>query len=298
MKLRRLARAEYWWQPLQLPRRAWRLLNGSYRRSRVTVRLPWDFPITVNPRESIGRSVLALNMLDLPVAESLWRLLDDGETAADVGANIGFMTSVLAARLQRGGTVWSFEPLPPLANVLRAHVERWQMQTHARLDVREIAVSDQNQPAELFTPPEWNLNQGTATLERPDSVLDSHRVTVACGRLDEIFADNPPPRVMKVDVEGSEARVFRGAGDLLKRGTIRDIVFEELKPVPSDSTQLLESCGYTLFRILRCFAGPVLAEPRAAAAAEVDPPSFLATRDPERARSRFAPRGWQTLTGR
>lgn len=296
MNLRRLSRAEYWWQPLQLPRRAWRLVQRLGGADALTLKLPWGYPLSVHPRESIGRSVVALNTHDLPVTEALWRLLDAGESAADVGANIGYMTSVLAARLRDGGVVWAFEPLPELAERLRAHVEGWRSLGRAELHVKQAAVSDTAGYVDLFTPSDWALNHGTASLAAPDvGGTGSTRVPVECCTLDEVFAELPPPAVLKVDVEGCEARVFSGASRLLAAGAIRDIVFEEHRTLPAESTELLRSHGYTVFRILRRFSGPQLAAQEGAARGEIDPPAFLGTRNPQRAQARFRKRGWLCL---
>jgi FkbM family methyltransferase len=296
MNLRAVSRAEYWWQPLQLPRRLWRAVSGQRRRVQTTLTLPWGLPLTIHPGESIGRSVLALNTLDLPVTETLWRLLDAREVAADVGANIGYMTSVMMARLQPGGEVHSFEPMPVLAERLRQHVTAWQALGRANAHVHECAVSNDTAPADLYTPDDWALNHGMATLDA--TAVDRAsvaRMRVSCCRLDDVFSTRPAPHVMKVDVEGCELRVFQGAERLLAAGRIRDIVFEELRPLPADSITCLLARGYTVFRIARRLIGPRLTPIDEQLTGEMDPASFLATRDPERARRRFRQRGWKCL---
>ena len=52
----------------------------------------------VRPRETVGHIMWHLGVLDLAASEVCWRLLDPGETAVDVGANIGVMTGLLARR--------------------------------------------------------------------------------------------------------------------------------------------------------------------------------------------------------
>jgi FkbM family methyltransferase len=300
MQLRRLSRAEYLWQPAQLGRRAWRELTRVRSHSSVTIRLPWGFSIEVDPRESIGRSIVALNTLDLPVTEAIWRLLDDGDACADVGANIGYMTSVMAARLKRGGQVAAFEPLPELAETLRRNVAAWTPLTSASILVREEALTDRNESASLHVPGNFAENRGTASLASQHPVGGAttqagRRVSVSCRRLDDWAPPTLRLGLMKVDVEGCELQVFRGAEALLAQRRIRDIVFEEHRPFPAESTAYLQARGYRLFRVTRGWSGPRLLPPEANLRNEIDPPTYLATLEPDRATARFAPRTWHCL---
>jgi hypothetical protein len=58
------------------------------------------------------------------------------------------------------------------------------------------------------------------------------------------------------------------------------------------------SLGYTLFKIGRTFAGPVLSAPEASYALPVWlPPNILATREPDRVREICGRPGWDSLRG-
>ncbi|MBI3885589.1 MAG: FkbM family methyltransferase [Opitutae bacterium] len=295
----KLLRAENYWQPGQLPRRAWRKLSGVSRRRHATVFLPWGHPLEINPQESIGRSITALNSFDLPVAETIWRLLDDGETAADIGANIGYMSSAMAARLCRGGRVLSFEPMPELAARLRMNAHSWRALTTATIEIHELAVSNDSGTATLYSPPDFANNNGLASLQHPTaSASPGTEITVQCMRLDDTFPEPGRLALIKVDVEGNEFNVFSGASQLLDTRRVRDIIFEEKNPFPTPSISFLESKGYAVFRVARGLLGPVLLPPQAKNSKEIDSPTFLGTMDPQRACERFAPRGWFSLTGK
>jgi FkbM family methyltransferase len=260
------------------------------------VRLPWGCPIGIDPGESIGRAIVALNVLDLPTCEAIWRLLDDDAICADIGANIGHMTSLMAARLGTGGMIHAFEPVPWLAGSLDRHARQWAKLTGAKMSVHVKAVSDRDGVAELLVPADFARNHGTASLNARTDHPSAQRLPVECCTLDTFFAEGTPaPALLKVDVEGGEASVFRGAERLLSRGAIRDIIFEELQPQPSEAESLLRKHGYTLFRVARGVLRPHLLPPRATVRRELDLPTFLATREPARATARFAPIGWQCL---
>ena len=92
--------------------------------------------------------------------------------------------------------------------------------------------------------------------------------------------------------------MFRGAARLLAAGVIRDIIFEELRPMPAESVDLLRGHGYSLFKIARRFSRPALIAIDAPAPGDLDLPSYLATRDAPRARDRFLRAGWHALWNR
>ena len=99
---------------------------------------------------------------------------------------------------------------------------------------------------------------------------------------------------MKVDVEGHEPSVLRGAGGLLEGGAIRDIVFEDHDDYPSEATAVVEEAGYELISLDNDLWGLRLGAPADRGGVAAGPgPSYLATREPDRARQRLGKRGWQ-----
>lgn len=126
-----------------------------------------------------------------------------GATVADVGANYGSYTYPLS---RQAGRVVAFEPIPECANALRA----WGA---TNVDVVEAAISDREGSATLTIPEidgAEKLTQGS--LEVAGSGRD---ITVRTATLDSChFSDLS---FVKIDVEGHELAVIRGAGDTLRR---------------------------------------------------------------------------------
>src|ERR1700682_4087610 len=97
----RLFKPEYVYRPKQF---YLRVVRGFRRETRcVDLRLPWGTSIYVHPEHHIGRAIWHLGLYDLAVTEALWRLVDSGELAVDIGANIGYMTGVMAVRAGASG---------------------------------------------------------------------------------------------------------------------------------------------------------------------------------------------------
>jgi FkbM family methyltransferase len=61
---------------------------------------------------------------DLVVTEAIWRLVRPGDTVLDVGANVGYMSLVAAARMGLRGHVFAFEAHPQLFDELPRNASR------------------------------------------------------------------------------------------------------------------------------------------------------------------------------
>jgi FkbM family methyltransferase len=271
-----LLRPEYVYQPRFLFKSLWRRkLTQS-----ETVKLSWGLPITVNGQEIIGQSVAVFGVFDLPVLETLWRLTDKDDLALDIGANIGLMSSVLAKRAKK---VIAFEPLPALCKRLRENVAAWGTEGE-KVTVYESAVSESSGVAGFEYTELFYMNEGLAHLS------ENGPIQVNTVRLDDIV--DTKIGVMKVDVEGFELSVFRGAQRLFEGRLIRDIVFEEHNTPPTPVISFLEDHGYRIFHLSHSFRALKLGSQR-----NGQSPNYLATLDAERALARLSPEGWRVLRG-
>src|SRR3954447_2477076 len=192
----------YVFRPAQILRRV-RLRGGEQQ-----VVLPWGAPMVLDSRESVGSSIARTGVHELAVSEVIARLADPGELAVDVGANIGYVTSLLAWRVGPQGKVVAFEPNPPVADRLHRHADD-------NGTVHRPAVSSAAGSSVLVVPEGFDRNQGTATLEAA-----GEGVAVDTTSLDaELGASSVG--VLKIDVEGHEAAVLEGASGLLSQGRVR-----------------------------------------------------------------------------
>jgi FkbM family methyltransferase len=145
----------------------------------------------------------------------LMAMLRPGDTFVDVGAFIGLYAVAAARRVAPGGRVVAFEPEEGNARSLREHVAL----NGGGVDVVEAAVGAQS---------------GRVALAGRDSEVQvSYRPQVGgipCVTLDEHFAGQRVD-VLKVDVEGFEDEVLRGARALLSDSARRPrAVFVEVHP--------------------------------------------------------------------
>jgi len=229
-------------------------------------------------------------------------LCDEGETCLDIGANIGYMSSIMARRVGRSGRVIAFEPNPAIHRELEINLAMWKNAVPAiMLDGRAVALSDHQGSLDLEVPEESAHNCGLArVLHRSVAPRPQFRsVAVTCDTLDHVLCAGEQVGVAKLDVEGHEEAVLLGARKLLSAGRIRDWVFEHHSTYPSPVTNLFEENGYTVLRLKKGFFRPSLVPAAATMPASMwEPPSFVATQVPNRLAERFKPAGWRALRGR
>jgi FkbM family methyltransferase len=290
------SKPQYVLHPARAVRRAWRLVSSPPAEGPPSVaRLPWGLDLHVREADAIGYSILVGRVFDPCVTEALHRLIDPGETVLDAGANVGYMTSLAAVRAGPSGRVLSFEPHPDVFALLERNVASWSGRSDvATVEPRRVALSDRAGRGRLLAGEAFAANMGLATLTNGSHDDEAHSYEVELQRLDELL-DGVAVGVLKIDVEGHEAGVLRGASGLLERRLVRDIVFEDHDTYPSEATELVESAGYHLVCLDNDLRGLVLRTPQERGEVSAWPgPSYLATTEPARSLVRLAARGWRT----
>jgi FkbM family methyltransferase len=131
--------------------------------------------------------------------------------AFDIGMNFGFFACLLG---QRCSAVYGFEPVPWLAKRARANVE---LNRFSNVAIAEIALSERPGEALLNLPSGEDSNWGTSSLVHQSTGRETLKVP-----LDTV--DNCVDRqklcrldFIKIDVEGAEDLVLRGAAKTLRR---------------------------------------------------------------------------------
>jgi FkbM family methyltransferase len=298
----RLIWPEYFYRAL------WSDLWSDFPSSRVRfidartaiVHLPWRLDIMVNHREALGKALIGMGVYNLAVSEALWRLIKKDARVVDVGANIGYMTSIMAVRAGEHGQTVAFEPHPVLADATFSNVRLWARNMNevslSEITVRTEAVGATDCESYLHVPQEFTYDNGAAFVSG-EPALNS--LKVSCKRLDSTLANWPEIDLLKVTVGGGELAVFRGALNLLSHHRIRNVIFQVQGDSPTPETSLFDDLGYTMFQLGIGAFGPLLghgnrinATPRR----DGEPRSMLASLEPEVAIAAFAARGWRVLS--
>jgi FkbM family methyltransferase len=171
---------------------------------------------------AISRPIL-LNAYELAETRFIAATVRPADLVVDAGANIGYHALHLARLTGGEGYVEAFEPLPYLADALSASIAENGFESIA--SVQRIALDERPGTLHLRHAPRTD-NFGGAYLA-PDGEVPVAQAneTITAVRLDDVLGDRPC-RFLKMDVEGAEPRVIRGAQATLATG--RPVILSEL----------------------------------------------------------------------
>jgi FkbM family methyltransferase len=153
----------------------------------------------------------------------------------DVGANVGQFT-VAAAKKIPNAHVHSFEPLPDCASRLRRNVDRLR-----NVSVYGLALGETEGRCAMhvnsYTLSSSLLSLAPAHQQAFPYETEVGTLDVAVSTLDKTFEriDLPRPILLKIDVQGYEAKVLKGAANLLK-GIDHAVIEASLKPMYEGET--------------------------------------------------------------
>lgn len=170
------------------------------------------------------------------------RLLQPGDVFVDVGAHIGWFTTIAARRVGSLGQVIACEPYPENAAALQLNLALNGMQN---VLVVESALSDRPGTLRLR---KGSDSGGVTALEWSTG----DEVDVPTTTLDEMTAEIMAIKLLKIDVEGWESHVLRGAAGTLKRSAnvlieINQPALQEAASSPDQLLGLLRAAGFTSF---------------------------------------------------
>jgi FkbM family methyltransferase len=184
----------------------------------------------------------------------------------DVGANIGSCTVLIAGhRFQ----THAFEPQPDNLFYLKATLANNE-ELRSWVTVHEVGLGDHEHGSVIYRQ-EGNAGNSVVGLVHPDDpanvsdrlMMGKNRANVTIQVLDDVLwpdAHRPAPRIalMKIDVQGYEVKVLKGARRLLSARSIQAIK-TELAPAhlgahgsaPAHLCAMLHDAGFSLFAKLR-----------------------------------------------
>src|ERR1043166_228001 len=209
--------------------------------------------VRLNTTYPIERQMLS-GIYDASTVRVLEQFIRPGDICIDVGANVGALALVMASLVGGKGKVLAFEPGPELFAKLQQNVSL-NKEIQQRVGICQCGLSD----AEATLCWEEDAgNRGNAFLSK-----SQRGPIVRVKRLDDIPEVRAATvRFIKIDVEGMELKVLRGAKDLLRR--TRCLVYFEAMPgarrrkkeedhedIFCGIRQFFDQAGYKIFGLSR-----------------------------------------------
>ncbi len=207
------------------------------KRERVVTREMDGFRINLDLAYTVDSQLYYSGEFEPTTVAMLRRLVKPGDTVFDVGANIGYLSLVLRTCVEDGGRVASFEPMPLMAERLRANIE---LNGFTNIEAVSAGLSDAAGSDLLTLHPAIRLDGRIAEPQAVELIM-----------LDDYVARHPIDRLdlIKIDTDGAEPRVLRGAAQTLRR--FKPVVVIELgvggPDAAAESIALLRGQGYGFF---------------------------------------------------
>lgn len=181
-----------------------------------------------------------------------------GATVIDVGASWGLFTYHLARRVGKSGQVYSFDPHPANATMLRK-LARARRNVH----FSPVAVSNTPGRAELLVPKQQNrlvTAQSSLAHGFEGQGVDIEKIEVPTVRLDDEIGTAVQVDFVKIDVEGHEMSVLLGGSEMFRRcrpSILIEIEQRHLSVPIKDVFQQVEELGYQLFYVAETALRPI-----------------------------------------
>ena len=241
-----IARALYWTLT------GFRRIGGRDDSAHVTRHgIQWQLDL----REGIDLAIYIFGFFEYETVRAYRRLLKPGDTVLDIGANIGAHTMHLARCVSPTGKVIAFEPTAYAYNKLRQNIALNPMLA-GQIQAEQIMLdnSDDTQvKPQLYS--SWQIHDAAVNNhpKHGGRLMDTTGAHIVA--LDSYIAGHKIGAVslIKMDVDGHECQVLRGARDLLRRD--KPILLMEIMPYGLDETGasldellgILRVYGYSLY---------------------------------------------------
>jgi FkbM family methyltransferase len=144
-----------------------------------------------------------------------------GDTVFDIGANIGYFTTLFSKIVGESGQVFSFEPNPTAFKQLQRNLDLNNLKAKLYLN----AVSEE---VDFITIEESSNLGGSKIRLRESSEAQNNPVSIKTIVIDQFIEENNIKSVdfLKIDIEGSELMALKGARQSMRDGIIKQIMVE------------------------------------------------------------------------
>jgi FkbM family methyltransferase len=224
----------------------WHLGERAPRRPRIA-RLKMGGRLVVDARDYQQRPILFRGEYEPEVSRCLSRIAIRNWCVLDVGANVGYFAVIAAYLGGPDAKVIAFEPNQRIADMLACSIG---LNRELDITLERAACGDIAGISRLHLSPE-DRNSGLSTL-RDDIFPQAVDVAVDVVRLDEYCAKQKlSPDLVKIDAEGWELEVLRGAGWIIDE-RVPSWILCEVAPARSDPATMLtwmDDRGYRCFQI-------------------------------------------------
>ena len=173
------------------------------------------------------KKMIYYDMYEMGVVETLRTFLKEGDTFIDVGANIGYITSVGASLVGKNGWVYSFEPVPEYASKLRNIAK---LNQGYNIVINQFALSDKSGEEKIYLSDYSNIGANTILFGLMDREKARDAISIQTRRLDEYIEKEKIKNIkaIKIDTEGFEYPTLLGLKDFFNKCRLNKLLISPL----------------------------------------------------------------------
>lgn len=191
----------------------------------------------------IGKSLFLYGVWELHETTFMKRFLRRGMTVVDVGANIGYHSLIACRLVGETGTVLALEPSDRTRALFQRNLE---LNGATNVTVESLAAADFEGEVSFFESESAQFHVLSSTIQSP--LLSPEHKQVGATTLDTLLSRHNLERVdlIKVDVEGGELGVFRGAAGILQAPEPPLLMFEAHGELIRPISEFLAEHGFAI----------------------------------------------------
>lgn len=221
----------------------WQILKRAHNEP-ITIDAFGSGRLRCFPENSPSNAVVYFGWPDWSEMQLLRELMRSGDTFLDIGANVGVYSVLASTLVGSDGQVIAFEPDPLNAEKLRSNFLLNDLPIE---NVHQMAVGEESGMRRFAN------DKGSIGSLLSDGALNG--IDVICKKLDEIITKPIGVYIAKIDVEGFELGVLKGALGLLASQSIKAMILEtndcckRLGQTRAELQSFLHDFGYSFFSV-------------------------------------------------
>lgn len=184
-------------------------------------------------------------------SELLASAVNPGDICFDIGGYRGFFSGVMAQ--QRAGQVHVFEPLPSNVEQIR---QMAALNPHLPIFIHQMALADVEGETEFAVMPEASMGKlHQSNFDK--SNLPERKISVKLRTIDAMLEQGivAAPKLIKIDVEGAEVLVLKGARGLIAKHRPTFFIEAHSHSLARQCVDILKPHDYS-FRVLETGSYP------------------------------------------